>query len=750
MARSQGALLLLHAIYVLSTTLTVLAKGTTTPTTTFINATVVRIPNGSTSPVYLTSGNTFVYKLPPDPFSKLRDVEGNSVDGMQPVPGWIYFDNGTLTVGGSPYSPRRPKTRQPASSIRLYFSGYNSTNHLHTLDFLVILDDNIPPLPSNTSVQGNRTNGITYEAVTGQPVPPAFINVPYRFTLPHGIIVDADGDTLIYTADMTAADAQTQPWLVFDNSTLTFSGTPQAITPLDVILTATDPQGAEAMIRFHVDVELPPSSTSSTSPTPAAVGVQDTGGGFAPAIHVAEILLPVFGAVLVLVSCFVLLVRKRRVTKEPGDEERGDKDGDKAGQEEGGIAVEAEVAEEGGEEKVAPVQGEEAKLVNKEVNYDDVDDVPLALVKSNLDKTRGIEMDDVPLALVKSNLDKARGIEPLSPLAHLITSPVTGIHSTTEPPTFIINRPPIIPFTPLSALVRPPSVHSVLTSADTLRELYTLYMDCMEKRVSMTSSVGESVWSRRADLVRLRYPELFEGDNPAFAHRDFGKGRRVRAATEDMVFTAAVAGPKPEPMAGNSGWGRVHHAALLPPLPRRDGSRRMGRSQSEGLGPPPSSPHALIALRDKKPGYPPSLDSDRKRHHHRARTNTDDTTNTTASSSTTLIPEKERKTPPITIPSVHRVTARAGDSFRYRIPLPVPLPTDKIPPPYRATQQNGTPLPTWMRFNPTTFSLWGCPFHTDCGAVIVHVVREAGEGVPDVVVWKGLVTVVSGEGGGSA
>jgi VCBS repeat-containing protein len=78
----------------------------------------------------------------------------------------------------------------------------------------------------------------------------------FSYTLPAGAFTDIDqGDTLSYRA--TLADGMALPtWLVFDATTLTFSGTPAngEVGSYAVTVTATDAGGLAASVSFNIDV----------------------------------------------------------------------------------------------------------------------------------------------------------------------------------------------------------------------------------------------------------------------------------------------------------------------------------------------------------------------------------------------------------------------------------------------------------------------------------------------------------------
>ncbi len=123
------------------------------------------------------------------------------------------------------------------------------------------------------SVTGTTT--VTITAVNDAPylaspiaVQRAAIGLTFRYQLPQGTFIDPDLDALSYTVTM-ADGTGVPPWLTFDRTTLTFSGTPTAsdLGLIDLQIKATDTSGASASSSFKITVfrNSPPVSTGATT-----------------------------------------------------------------------------------------------------------------------------------------------------------------------------------------------------------------------------------------------------------------------------------------------------------------------------------------------------------------------------------------------------------------------------------------------------------------------------------------------------
>ncbi|HEX7112531.1 MAG TPA: putative Ig domain-containing protein, partial [Mizugakiibacter sp.] len=83
----------------------------------------------------------------------------------------------------------------------------------------------------------------------------------FSYTLPANSFTDANHDTLTYTA-MQSGGAALPAWLSFNASTRTFSGTPTTAGTWTIVVTATDPSGANASAGFKI-------TTANAAPTVA-------------------------------------------------------------------------------------------------------------------------------------------------------------------------------------------------------------------------------------------------------------------------------------------------------------------------------------------------------------------------------------------------------------------------------------------------------------------------------------------------
>ncbi|KAJ3046698.1 hypothetical protein HK097_000627, partial [Rhizophlyctis rosea] len=285
----------------------------------------VRIDDGSPGPFALESGNLFSYTVP-KPYRNLTDMRGTSVDGTVGLPPWMWFNNLTgvfagkhafLTVAredhaltgktGSPYT----NLPIPHTSVRIFFTGINATssNTLVTLPFTVLLDGNHPPLPQSPTIPQTRASGITYQQLTNNIIPTAYVNITYKFVFPRGLIIDEDGDPLAYRAEaLHQENATERVWLRFDNSSLEFSGTPLSIAPLDIVVIATDPAGAAARVTFHIDVQNSTQTTTSADPSftpPADIAADQY------AINIIKIVVPIVIVVASVAACIVWACARR-------------------------------------------------------------------------------------------------------------------------------------------------------------------------------------------------------------------------------------------------------------------------------------------------------------------------------------------------------------------------------------------------------------------------------------------------------
>ncbi|MBF0156389.1 MAG: putative Ig domain-containing protein [Magnetococcales bacterium] len=174
-----------------------------------------------------TEGAAFSLQVPaftdPDAWDTLT-YSVTRADGSS-LPGWLSFNAATRTFSGTP-------TSGDVGTLSLMVTATDTSNATATSLFSLIVDgtDRAPELA---------------RSITGQS---ATVGSPFSFQVPADTVVGGAGNALTYTA--TRADGSSLPaWLSFDPATRTFSGTPTYSSDagqLSVQLTATDSNGSSA------------------------------------------------------------------------------------------------------------------------------------------------------------------------------------------------------------------------------------------------------------------------------------------------------------------------------------------------------------------------------------------------------------------------------------------------------------------------------------------------------------------------
>ncbi|HSX51193.1 MAG TPA: putative Ig domain-containing protein [Cellvibrio sp.] len=181
--------------------------------------------------------------------NSFADVDGNSLtysarlsDGNV-LPAWLSFDAVTRTFSGTPAN-----ADVGTLSIMVTANDGNGGTVTDTFNLAVINTNDAPVL----------ANPIANQTATE--------HAPFRFILPANTFVDADGDTLVYSAQLAGGGAL-PAWLSFDAATRTFSGTPAngdvGVIAIDVI--ASDSDGAAVYDTFNITVV-------NTNDAPVSVG----------------------------------------------------------------------------------------------------------------------------------------------------------------------------------------------------------------------------------------------------------------------------------------------------------------------------------------------------------------------------------------------------------------------------------------------------------------------------------------------
>jgi len=160
-----------------------------------------------------------------------------SLESGAPLPSWLKFNASTLEFSGTPLNADVGTLNVKVTATDL---GGNSVSDVFAIS---IANTNDAPVLVGTVDDQSAAVGSDFELV-----------------LQPGTFIDPDvGDTLIYSA--TLSNGATLPdWLTFNQSTLTFSGSPAAdnIGTISVTVTATDPHQAAASVTFNIVVSEVP------------------------------------------------------------------------------------------------------------------------------------------------------------------------------------------------------------------------------------------------------------------------------------------------------------------------------------------------------------------------------------------------------------------------------------------------------------------------------------------------------------
>ncbi|MEQ9903666.1 putative Ig domain-containing protein [Pectobacterium aroidearum] len=170
-----------------------------------------------------------------------------------PLPGWITFNSATGTFSGTPGNA-------DIGSLSIRVTATDGSNaSVHTDFSLTITNVNdapvvATPIPAQSVAQDGSLN----------------------FTVPAGTFTDPDGDTLTLSA--TLANGSPLPgWLTFNPATGTFSGTPgnADVGSLSIRVTATDGSNASVHTDFSLTVTNVNDAPVVATPIPAQSVVQD-------------------------------------------------------------------------------------------------------------------------------------------------------------------------------------------------------------------------------------------------------------------------------------------------------------------------------------------------------------------------------------------------------------------------------------------------------------------------------------------
>ena len=211
-----------------STTFSVLISNTNDNPT-------LNIPIGNQTAVEDTP---FILVLPSDTFLDLdsgaRLTYTATLNGGDPLPSWLQFNG-----------------------VNLSFSGTPGNDDVGTIEVSVIADDGQGGSPATAQfsivVLNTNDDPVLTNAIPDQQ---AIQDTQFNFTLDTGTFTDDDSDSLSYT--LRLANGETLPnWLLFDESSLTLSGTPgnADVGTIELELVADDNNGGSpASALFKIDV----------------------------------------------------------------------------------------------------------------------------------------------------------------------------------------------------------------------------------------------------------------------------------------------------------------------------------------------------------------------------------------------------------------------------------------------------------------------------------------------------------------
>ncbi len=172
---------------------------------------------------YTFAANTFV-----DPNNYAMSYSAKQSNGL-PLPSWLTFNSASRQFTGTP-----PQIALGVLNVQITADNGNLGTTTDTFQL------NIQHFPtSNVAISTQYAD----------------VGAPFSFTIPSAAFADADGDTLVYSA--TLADGSPLPsWLALNGSNGTFSGTPQQANVGNVAIkvTAFDGHGGTASTTFTINI----------------------------------------------------------------------------------------------------------------------------------------------------------------------------------------------------------------------------------------------------------------------------------------------------------------------------------------------------------------------------------------------------------------------------------------------------------------------------------------------------------------
>ncbi|KHN92636.1 ig family protein [Pectobacterium actinidiae] len=237
------------------------ASVSTSFSLTVTNVNDAPVVSGTLPPQSVAQDGSFSFTVPAgtftDPDGDTLTLSATLADGS-PLPAWLSFNPATGTFSGTPGNA-------DVGSLSIKVTATDTTHASVSTTFgLTVTNVNDAPVVSGT-------------------LPPQSVaqDGGFSFTVPAGTFTDPDGDTLTLSA--TLADGSPLPtWLSFNPATGTFSGTPgnADVGSLSIKITATDTTHASVSTTFGLTVTNVNDAPVLATPIPPQSVAQDGGFSF--------------------------------------------------------------------------------------------------------------------------------------------------------------------------------------------------------------------------------------------------------------------------------------------------------------------------------------------------------------------------------------------------------------------------------------------------------------------------------------